>query len=93
MNDCLWITRVPETIGLTKKIIESIVPDLMETPDDKSFRSLCTTHVLELFSKITETGDGSHDDYDLMPVALCGIRTVYTLIIETSRENLSESKR
>ena len=44
MTGCLWISRVPETIGLTHDMIASIVPDLMETPSETSFRSLCTTY-------------------------------------------------
>ena len=44
MNDCLWVTRVPETINLTKEIIAAIVPDLIKTPSKSSFRSLCTTY-------------------------------------------------
>ncbi len=41
MADCLWITRVPATLKLTHEMIDAIVPELMETPDEKSVRSLC----------------------------------------------------
>lgn len=41
MIDCLWITRVPETLKLTHEMIDAIVPDLMQTPDEKGIRSLC----------------------------------------------------
>ncbi len=44
MTDCLWITRVPETIKLTHEMIDAIVPDLMQTPDEKSTRSLCCNY-------------------------------------------------
>jgi len=41
MVDCLWISRVPETIKLTHDMIDAIVPELMENPNEKSVRSLC----------------------------------------------------
>jgi len=41
MVDCLWITRVPETIKLTHQLIDAIAPELMEISDKKSVRSLC----------------------------------------------------
>jgi len=42
--DCLWVTRVPETLNLTKEMIAAIVPDLTQTPNKSSFRSLSTTY-------------------------------------------------
>jgi len=41
MIDCLWISRVPRTITLSDDIIDAILPDLMQTPDEKGVRSLC----------------------------------------------------
>ena len=44
MVDCLWISRVPGTLKLTHDIIDAIVPELMQTPDEKGIRSLCCSY-------------------------------------------------
>jgi len=40
MNDFFWISRVPETLSSAQELIGNIAPDLMETPDKKSWRVL-----------------------------------------------------
>jgi transposase len=40
MNDFFWISRVPETLNSAQELIENIAPDLMETPDKMSWRTL-----------------------------------------------------
>lgn len=44
MSHCFWVSRVPETIKLTQDIIAQVAPDLMATPEQKSFRSLGCTY-------------------------------------------------
>lgn len=44
MNHCFWVSRVPETIKLAQDIIAQVAPDLMATPEQKSFRSLGCTY-------------------------------------------------
>ena len=44
MTDCLWISLVPGTINLRHEIIDAIVPELMQTPDEKGLRSLCCNY-------------------------------------------------
>ena len=41
LDSSLWISRVPETLKDARESIASIAPDLLETPDVASFRSLC----------------------------------------------------
>jgi transposase len=40
LADSLWISRVPETLTTARESIALIAPDLLETPDVASFRSL-----------------------------------------------------
>ena len=44
MTDCLWISLVPGMINLRHEIIDAIVPELMQTPDEKGLRSLCCNY-------------------------------------------------
>jgi len=44
MMDCLWISLVPGTINLRHEIIDAIVPELMQTSDEKGLRSLCCSY-------------------------------------------------
>ena len=44
MQDFFWISRVPETINLTKELIQSTACDLMKTPDESNYCSLGVTY-------------------------------------------------
>lgn len=39
MNDFFWISRVPESLTNAQELIESIAPDLMENPDQMTWRT------------------------------------------------------
>lgn len=38
MNNLLWISRVPETLGLACDVIDTVAPDLMRDPTRQAFR-------------------------------------------------------
>ena len=40
LENCLWISRVPETLEMARELIAIIAPDLMEEPSFLNFRSL-----------------------------------------------------
>ena len=44
LGGTLWISRVPETLVDARETIAAIAPDLLETPDEASFRSIGMTY-------------------------------------------------
>lgn len=44
LEGTLWISRVPETLVDARESIAAIAPDLLETPDEVSFRSIGMTY-------------------------------------------------
>ena len=44
LENCLWISRVPETLDAARELIVAIAPDLMENPESLNFRSLGCTY-------------------------------------------------
>jgi transposase len=40
LENCLWISRVPETLEVARELIAAIIPDLMENPESLNCRSL-----------------------------------------------------
>ena len=44
LEGTLWISRVPETLVDARESIASIAPDLLETPDEASFKSIGMTY-------------------------------------------------
>ncbi|WP_339137415.1 MAG: IS1634 family transposase [Candidatus Electrothrix sp. GW3-4] len=40
LSRILWISRVPETLALSREVIHAVAPDLMKDPEQAAFRSL-----------------------------------------------------
>jgi len=40
LSRILWISRVPETLALSREVIHAVAPDLMKAPEQAAFRSL-----------------------------------------------------
>lgn len=44
LKDIFWISRVPNTLTLAGEILDAVAPELMSSPQQSAFCSLCTTY-------------------------------------------------